>query len=120
MRNEIIFTVLISSLSLGGCVIKSHCGEEPTLSKILEDSRNSIEGPYSVVELEVSKMIEIRETGEIKPFGYSNKKWEELKSKMKNGDKIYFLTHSDDGYRHTGYLLVRNGCSLYFILSSVT
>ncbi|MGI9292825.1 MAG: hypothetical protein ACR2PS_02495 [Pseudomonadales bacterium] len=69
-----------------------------------------ISGPYLAGALEKKHMIQIRETGEVLPFGYAYKHWVSFKAKMKVGDKIYFYKSTKDGVFQDGYMLVRKEC----------
>lgn len=57
--------------------------------------------------------IPIRETGELKPFGYMNDQWEQFKAAMRPGDELYRFSTSSDSWAHlagrAGIALVRNG-----------
>ena len=96
------------------------CGGEASISEIHKSEKETLSGPFSVAELERDRMIEIRETGETLPFGYSNSEWEQLKSLMQPGDQIFHVLHQDGRYSHSGHLLIREGCVVFFLLGSIT
>jgi hypothetical protein len=65
------------------------------------------------VEEAEANPIRIRETGELKPFGYMSGQWESLKRAMRPGDELYRFTSSPESWKHlagrAGIALVRDG-----------
>ena len=112
------FLISILVVCICGCA-SGGCDEGTSIQEIIESEKDSLSGPFTVSELENAHMITIRETGEEKPFGYINAQWEELKAQMQEGDEIYFTAHSDGHYSHSGHILVREGCVVYFLLGSI-
>jgi hypothetical protein len=57
--------------------------------------------------------IRIRETGEMRVFGYMNDRWERFKAAMLPGDELYRFSTSPESWEHlagrSGIALVRNG-----------
>ena len=53
------------------------------------------------------------DTGEVLPFGYSNKEWLEMKAAMQPGDEIYYLSHRDGRFFVEYHILVRDGCTIH-------
>jgi hypothetical protein len=57
--------------------------------------------------------ILIRETGEMKPWGYCNDEWEAFQRIMRPGDELYRYRTSNESWAHlagrAGIALVRNG-----------
>ena len=90
VSTKIVGLIFVSICNFGF----AQCGpDQVSLNEILDDEKKSVEGPFTIEDLESSNMIEIRETGEVKPFGYANEKWEEPKAQLRVEDKIYFTTH---------------------------
>ena len=111
----IILGVMICGKAVGG----SECREENlSFESVLKTQ--SVTGPFDIVELEKEQMIVIRETGERKAFGYSNEEWEEIKSNLIEGDKIYFISLQDGHFYQDGHIVVREGCVIYFLLGIIT
>jgi len=91
-----------------------------SLTQMRRDEHFTITGPLSVKELEKTHMIEVRETGKILPFGYSNAEWVELKNMMKRGDKIYFVAFRDSDFYEDSHLLIRKDCVVFVIPGKIT
>lgn len=113
-----IHSLIAAALFAGN--VYANCGDRASLEDVRESNKETVSGPFSVAELERDRMIEIRHTGEVLPFGYSNQEWEKLKSLMEAGDEIFYVEHQDGMYRHSGHLLVREGCVVYFLLGFIT
>lgn len=93
------------------------CVEEGKVFKTyLESEKHTVEGPFTIEQLENINMIEVRETKEVIPFGYSNKLWLEFKSKIRKGDSIYFVKLIDGKAYYGGHILVREGCIIEFLM----
>jgi len=122
MRNKIIYKViLIVFLYPTGVGAEQQCLDEfPAFHQLRNSENDTIEGPFPVDEIERTHMFENRATGEIKPFGYSNDEWEQLKAQMREGDEIYFTTHSESGFYQEGHILVRDDCVIFFLLGEIT
>jgi hypothetical protein len=60
----------------------------------------SIDGHFSIGEIEGKNKIEIEKEGKkiSLPFGYVNNQWLEIKSKMKKGDKIFEFSTGPDSW----------------------
>ncbi len=108
------------SLALISSITLADCGNSTSVQEIIESKMDTLVGSFSVSELQRDRMITIRETGEVLPFGYISEEWEELKSLMQDGDEIYFVEHRDGYYMHNGHLLVRAGCVVFFLRGAIS
>jgi hypothetical protein len=75
------------------------------------------------VERRQTVTVQVNGSGLALPFGYSNSRWKEFRSHIKSGDQIvpFNAKPLDEGPLNgaTGYLLVRNGCIVESILTSI-
>jgi hypothetical protein len=80
-------------------------------------------GKKITVEEAEAHPTRIRETGELKPFGYCNAEWERLKRAMQPGDELYHFSSSPESWKHLagrrGIALVRNGEIIADIITSM-
>ena len=116
MKNPliIILLLLVTELALA-CEAPEH-----DFSRIQNSEKHIVKGPFTIEHLEKTNMIEIRETKEKLPFGYSNKEWKELKSLYKTGDKFYFVRYESGGrYFDEQHILVRGSCIIGSLLGAM-
>jgi hypothetical protein len=115
-----IFFVLIAAFLSVRAQAGDDCSPDNRLSEIAARKHTTVIGPFSVEELENEHMVVIRETGLALPFGYQNKKWQEMKSIMKPGDQIYQVVVQDGIFHADYHILARDGCAIRFLLGFIT
>lgn len=93
-------------------------GTPKTTVELQADTRYTIEGPFTVAELEAKHMIQIRETGEVVTFGNSRERWNTFKGTMLDGDQIFSLAFRVGGYQVDGLALIHTGCVVKFLLAN--
>jgi len=95
--------------------VKSIHGDEATYSY-----------PLSIEFIEKNKLVTVEIDGIEKtlPFGFINKRWEELKSLYKEGDCILFFRSSEQSWKSLSgleaYVLIRNGELIYVLVSQIS
>lgn len=91
-------------------------GDQRPFAELQADKRYTIEGPFTVAEIEAKHMIPIRETGKVVPFGNSHERWNTFKGPMLDGDQIFILAFRVGRYQMDGLALIHTGCIVKFIL----
>jgi len=117
LRNSIIEVLfwLLSLQALAACP-----KDNPSFEEFQRQQGTTVQGPFSVATLERENTIANPETGNKVPFGLANYQWKELKAAMKPGDKIYFISRSQDKFHIDGHALVSGGCIVYFLKGAIS
>lgn len=91
-----------------------------------DEINDKIYGPLSIAEVEKESTVKIEIEGKMRaiPFGYINDKWEEFKALYSSGDCIYHFKTGPKSwaalYGREGYILVREGKIIHYILSALS
>jgi len=114
-------SLFLTILFLLPLAANAECNKDnPSFEKVRNNPKYTIKGPFKVNELESSKLIEIRETKEMKPFGYQNAYWEKMKALHQKGDEIYFTRFRDGRFFQEGHVLVRDKCIIFFLAGAIS
>jgi len=78
----------------------------------------------TVEEAEKTNLITNKQLGNTPiPFGFINNQWEELKKKMRNGDKLYHFKSCESSWHNLcgreGYALYRDDKEIYFMVTKM-
>lgn len=115
LHAAVLFVVLSGSAAFA--VSGAECvGDQKPFAELQADKSFTVEGPFTVAEIEAKHMIPIRETGKVVPFGNSRERWNTFKGTMLDGDQFFSLAFRVDRYQMDGLALVQTGCLVKFIL----
>jgi hypothetical protein len=128
MIRTIYFIIILLTFSSGcNSQTKDSADNEICYQKIKELYGSDVDfsGPLSIRKVEKENLVSIEKEGkkETLPFGFLNDKWNEIKSKIIKGDKIFKFTTNPESWENLagreGFIVLRGNMVIGTIITSM-